>query len=244
MSDSLPISQRLAAAWEKVDAIFLPNNSWLTNQTKCKTIQKKLSYFNSNHNSRPEHIDQVYKFISRGVNLTQAAIDWENPAICGSPRNNTGKHRGIQWRLVIAYSGFEITTKGLMNCYKDNSIRFPVFKKMLDKCNLPRYSSLKHPGSDNSKNLEKWLSREELAMGKFLGLSGKDAEVIQRWMVKSQPIDNWTDAFAIAKVFRNTTTHGFLVPKIIEDWKLNASLEVLTENLAEILTAVLVKLDC
>lgn len=247
MSELLSISQRLENAWEKVDNLFLPNNSWLTDQAKCKTIQKKLSYFNNSHNSRPEHIDQVYKFLSRGVNLTQAAIDWENPAICRTHSSDTarktGKNRGRQWKLVIAYSGFEIATKGLMNCYKDKSIKPLTFQKIIDQCDLPRYSPLVHPGSDNSKNLEKWLIREELAMGKFLGLSGKDAEIIQHWMVKSRPVDNWTDAFKLAKAFRNTTTHGFLVPSKVRDWKLKDSLTVLTENLAEMLTAALEKLE-
>ncbi len=243
MSESLLISEKLEAAWKKVDHIFLPNNSWLTDQAKCKTIQKKLSYFNPSHNSRPEHIDQVYKFLSRGVNLTQAAIDWENPAICGSPRNDTGKNRGIQWKLVIAYSGFEITTKGLKNRYQDKFLNTHRFQKLIDKCDLPRYSLLEHPGSDNSKNLEKWLSQEEKEISKFLGLTNSDAEIIERWIVKGHPIDNWIDAFLLTKAFRNTTTHGFLVPSKVKSWKLKDSLEVLTENLAEILTAALEKLE-
>jgi hypothetical protein len=56
-----------------------------------QTISKKLSYFNPNHSDRYDPIDQMYKFLSRGLSLTHAAVDWENPAICGSKRNNTGK---------------------------------------------------------------------------------------------------------------------------------------------------------
>ncbi|MGB3534537.1 MAG: hypothetical protein WBA13_13610 [Microcoleaceae cyanobacterium] len=243
MSESLLISEKLAKAWGKVDDIFLPNNSWWIDQGKCKIIQKKLAYFNSNHNSRPEHIDRVYKFISRGISLTQAAIDWENPAICGYPRSNTGKNRGIQWKLVIAYSGFEITTKGLMNYFENQSIKISIFKDLLKKCKLPNYSLLNSPTLEDSKNLEKWLSREETAIANFLGLGREDAKIIKRWIVQGDPIDNWKDAFLLTKAFRNTTTHGFLVPSKVIDWKLKDSLQVLTNNLAEILTAALEKLE-
>lgn len=243
MSESPLIPEKLRTAWEKVDQIFLPNNSWLTDYAKCQKISKKLSYFNPNHSDRYDHIDRVYKFLSRGVSLTQAAVDWENPAICGSSQTEAGKNRGSQWQLVIAYSGFEITTKGLMNQLKNQFLKPLTVQKMIHKCNLPPYQPLNPPDIKSSENLEKWLKREAAAIGNFLGLQNKDPERIQRWMVKSRPIDNWNDAFLLAKVFRNTTTHGFLVPTKVKDWQLKSSLAVLTENLAEILTAALEKLE-
>ncbi len=241
MPENPSIPEKLKSSWEKVNQIFLPHESWFNDDTKCRTIQKKLSYFNSKHQDNPEHIDLVYKFLIRGVNLTQAAIDWENPAICGSSRTDTGKLRGIQWRLVIAYSGFEITTKGLMNCINNPSIE--LVKLMIDHCNLPEYKPLNPPVSDQSKNLEKWLTQEEKDIGKFMSLRGADEKVIKRWMVESHPIDTWKDAFHLAKALRNTTTHGFLVPSKVKDWKLKSSFQVLTENLAEILVAALEKLE-
>ena len=240
MQETRSIQEKLRSAWKNVNNIFLPNDSWLTDHTKCQNIQKKLSYFNSEHKDSPEHIDRVYKGLVRGINVTQAAIDWEKPSI--GRRNDTGRGRGIQWQLVIAYSGFEITTKGLMNLFK-NQPKPSHFKSMIDKCNLPNYLPLNPPASDSSKNLEKWLSKEEKSIAEFLGLKYKDIEVIEDWMVKSCPINTWEDAFFLAKAFRNTTTHGFLVPSKVKDWKLKSSLEVLTENIAEILVAALEKLE-
>lgn len=243
MLETPSIPEKLKSAWEKVNQIFLPHESWFNDDTKCRTIQKKLSYFNLDHQDNPEHIDLVYKFLIRGVNLTQAAIDWENPAICGSSRTDTGKLRGIQWRLVIAYSGFEITTKGLMNCMKNPSINSCTFRSMMNKSNLPEYPPLDPPVSNNSKNLDKWLNREDAAIGQFMGLREKEQKIIQHWMVESRPIDTWEGAFHLAKALRNTTTHGFLVPRKVKDWELKSSFKVLTENLAEILVAALEKLE-
>lgn len=243
MSETLSISEKLNQVWKKVDDLFLPNNSWLTNRGKCQTLQRKLSYFNADHKDHPKHIDQVYQFLNRGVNLTQAAIDWENPAICGSPYTETGKLRGVQWRLVIAYSGFEITTRALINDFKNRRLKLRVLKLMMDKCHLPQYSPLHPPIFEDHNTIEKWLSREDKAIVQFLGLGGEDAQVIKRWMLEFSPIQKWKDAFNLAKAFRNTITHGFLVPSQVQEWKLEPSLNVLTENLAEILVAALEKLE-
>ncbi len=243
MSEMPSIHEKLKTVWKNVDNIFLPNDSWWSDDYKCHKIQEKLSNFNPEHEKTSEHIDLVYKVLSRGVNLTQAAIDWEHPAI-GSEINLTGKARGIQWRLVIAYSGFEITTKGLINKLEGQPNKND-FKSLINKCqsNLSNYSPLNPPASDSSKSLEKWLSKEEKPMGYFLGLKHKDIKVFEDWMVESHPIQSWEDALLLARAFRNCTTHGFLVPRKVQDWKLKPIFKVLTENLAEILIAALEKIE-
>ncbi|EAW35692.1 hypothetical protein [Lyngbya sp. PCC 8106] len=243
MSEMPSIHEKLKTVWKNVDNIFLPNDSWWSDDYKCHKIQEKLSNFNPEHEKTSEHIDLVYKVLSRGVNLTQAAIDWEHPVI-GSQRNLTGKARGIQWRLVIAYSGFEITTKGLINKL-EGQLKPEDFKSLINKSqsNLHTYSPLNPPAYDSSKSLKKWLSKEEESIAKFLGLRSKDIHVIKDWMFESHPIQTWEDAFFLAKAFRNCTTHGFLVPRKVQDWKLKPIFKVLTENLAEILIAALEKIE-
>ncbi|KMW69913.1 hypothetical protein [Limnoraphis robusta] len=243
MSEMPSIQENLKRVWKNVDNIFLPNDSWWNDDDKCHKIQKKISYFNSDHQDDPQHIDQIYKLLSRGVNLTQAAIDWEHPAI-GSEKNDTGKARGIQWRLVIAYSGFEITTKGLINKLEGQPYK-EDFKSLINKCqsNLPNYYPLNSPDPDSSKSLEKWLTQEEKSIGKFLGLRNNDIKVIENWMLESHLIKTWEDALLLARAFRNCTTHGFLVPRKVLDWKLKPIFRVLTENLAEILIAALEKIE-
>ncbi|WP_413163201.1 hypothetical protein ACL6C3_28330 [Capilliphycus salinus ALCB114379] len=239
MSEMPSIQEKLKRVWENVDQIFLPNDSWWNDDDKCHKIQEKLSNLNPDHEKTSEHIDRIYKVLSRGVNLTQAAIDWEHPGI-GSERNLTGKARGIQWRLVIAYSGFEITTKGLINKLEGQPNK-DDFKSLIKKCqsHLPNYPPLNPPASDSSKSLEKWLTQEEKSIGKFLGLRNNDIKVIENWIVESHPVQTWEDAVLLARAFRNCTTHGFLVPRKVQDWKLKPIFKVLTENLAEILIAAL-----
>ncbi|MCC3436817.1 MULTISPECIES: hypothetical protein [unclassified Microcoleus] len=101
------VSEDLNGVWQDVWNVLEPDKSWLTDAAKRDCIQKKLSYFNSQHGNSPEHIDLVIKALSRGKALVQAAIEWHNPAIGQSEtRSANDKLRGHQWRLVIAGERF------------------------------------------------------------------------------------------------------------------------------------------
>ncbi|HEY9609859.1 hypothetical protein [Allocoleopsis sp.] len=244
MTDSSIIIQEiLKCAWENTWQIFQPDNSWKDDKAKCSDIQKRLSYFNPTHSDSPEHIDKVIKALSRGVSLTQAAIDWQNAAIGKKSTRKIDKLRGIQWRLVIAYGGFEITAKALMNHFKRNTPS-EVIENYIKKCNFPIYKPLGSPSiSPNKKpNLEKWLSKEESAIADFLGVTAGDAKIIERWIVKSDSIGSWEEAVKLAKALRNATAHGFLQPTKVNQWGLKPGLSTLADNLAEIMAAGLKKL--
>ncbi len=237
--DSEIICTNLEMAWNQVWNIFGPDNSWKNNQTKCTDIQKKLLHFNGKHSDDPIHIDNVIKALNRGVFLTLAAVKWRHPAIGQTPLTPIEKMRGVQWRLVIAYSGFEITFKTLMNC-PSRRIKLEIVEDFISKCDLPTYRPLLSP--NKKPNLEKWLNKEEGAIAKFLGIEGGDLKMINYWLVKSSPIDTWFKAVRLAKALRNASAHGFLVATKVNGWGLKPSLITLADNLAEITTASLNKL--
>jgi hypothetical protein len=245
MTDSSPSIQKiLKTAWDDTWQIFEPDNSWKDDKAKCKNIQQKISHFDPNHLENPEHIDKVIKALTRGVSLTQSAIDWQNPAI-GQKQTRTKKDklRGIQWRLVIAYSGFEIMTKALMNHFqRSNSPE--VIQNFIKKSSLPNYKPLVSPSiaANKKPNLEKWLSKEEKAIADFLGVTAGDAKIIEHWIVKSHTVSSWEEAVKIAKALRNASAHGFLLPTKVEQWGLKLGLTTLADNLAEIMAAGLKKL--
>ncbi|GAB4187773.1 MAG: hypothetical protein Fur006_27840 [Coleofasciculaceae cyanobacterium] len=244
MTDSFTsIQEILRIAWDDTWQIFQPDNSWKDDKAKCSDIQKRLSHFNLTHSDNPKHIDKVIKALSRGVSLAQAAIDWQTPAIGKKSTRKIDKLRGTQWRLVIAYGGFEITAKALMNHFQRNTSP-EVIENYIKKCSPPIYKPLSSPSiSPNKKpNLEKWLSKEESAIAEFLGVTAGDAKIIEHWIVKSHPVGSWHDAVKLAKALRNASAHGFLVPTKVDHWGLKPGLITLADNLAEIMTAGLKKL--
>lgn len=223
------------------DNLLQPDNSW-KDKSKCSEIQKKLSYFNPNHPDNPEHIDKVIKCVIRGVRLTEEAINWYEPSIGDTPKHKPfDKLRGVQWRLVIAYSGFEITTKALMNHF-DRGTSLKITADFIQKCNLPSYSLLTSPNPKKKENLEKWLTKDEDAIAEFLSITAGDKKIIEHWIVQSNPISSWEEAVKLAKALRNASAHGFLLPKKVDDWQLKPGLVTLANNLGEIIAAGLKKL--
>ncbi|MEG5036048.1 hypothetical protein [Microcoleus sp. AT3-D2] len=235
------VSEDLNGAWKDVWNVLEPDKSWLTDAAKCDCIQKKLSYFNSQHGNSPAHIDQFIKALSRGTALVQAASEWQNPAIGQSEtRSVKDKLRGHQWRLVIAYTGFEIASKALMMDKWDRQVEKGMYERFLEKCVLPDYEPIESPRG--KPKLEKWLNKEEGALATFLGVTSGDKKAINRWLVQSQSVDSWCEAYKLAKALRNASAHGFLLPTKIHDWGIKNGFLRLTDDLAKIVISGLSKL--
>ena len=217
-----------------------PDNSWKDNP-KCSEIQQKLLLFNPNHPDNPEHIDKVIKCVIRGVRLTEEAINWYEPSIGDTQkRGDIDKIRGVQWRLVIAYSGFEITTKALMNNFeRGKPLDIPNFIKM---CSLPIYNPLDTPNPKKKENLDKWLAKDQDAIAEFLSVTAGDKKIIERWIIQANSISSWEDAVKLANALRNASAHGFLSAKKVQDWQLKPGLSTLADNLGEIMAAGLKKI--
>ncbi|MFM7405229.1 MAG: hypothetical protein ACKO3K_00795 [Cuspidothrix sp.] len=220
--------------------VLKPDNSWKDN-SKCNKIYQKILHFNPNHPNTIEHIDKVIKCVTRGVRLTEEAINWYEPAIADTPkRGEIDKIRGVQWRLVIAYSGFEITTKALMNNFeRGKPLDIPNFIKM---CSLPSYNPLDTPNPKRKDNLDKWLAKDQNAIAEFLSVTAGDKKIIERWIIKANSISSWEDAVKLAKALRNASAHGFLSAKKVQDWQLKPGLSILADNLGEIMAAGLKQL--
>jgi hypothetical protein len=214
-----------------------PDNSWKDDPEKRKFIYTQLSPFNNSHSENPEHIDKVVKCLLRGSSLVESAINWQNPAIGKNTKNKTNytRARGSQWRLIITYSGFEVTAKALMNEFERNK-GAEATKAIINKCSFPKYENLDPPSPKDRKNIDKWLVKEEDAIAEFLGVTSGDAKIIKRWIAQSEPIESWENAVKLAKALRNASAHGFLLAKKVKDWGLEPGLAILAGNLAEIVT--------
>lgn len=214
-----------------------PDNSWKEVTEKRKLIHERLSRFCDSHSDDPEHIDKVVKCLIRGVSLLESAINWHEPYI-GKNRKNYARSRASQWRLVMTYSGFEITAKALMNKF-NRSEGADATQKIIDKCNLPNYEKIDSPNPNKKGNFDKWLTKEEAtenAIAEFLGVTSGDAKIIKRWIAQSEPIESWENAVKLAKALRNASAHGFLLAKKVKDWGLEPGIAILAGNLAEIVT--------
>jgi hypothetical protein len=220
--------------------------SWKSDPAKCEDIKCRLSRFNESHSDDPDSIDDVIQALSRGFYLIKSALEWQEPAAGHNSieePNDTHKARGIQWRLVMAYNGFEMITKTLLLKKGTRGLGPDEFSQFTIKCGLNQYNSLPSPNT-KLKNLDKWLTKEPegKTILNFLGVNKKDADIIQQWILQQQHIYTWVDAVQLAKAIRNATAHGALSASKVKQWGLQKPLLTLSDNLGEIVLAGMRKL--
>ncbi|MBW4629852.1 MAG: hypothetical protein KME49_31165 [Brasilonema octagenarum HA4186-MV1] len=240
------LTTHLEDAWRDLWQVFGTRESWTSEKAKCKDIQQRLSYFNSLHSDDPDSIDDVIQALSRGFYLIKSALEWYEPAVghkSTDQLNDIHKARGIQWRLVMAYNGFEMITNTLL--INEKYLTPETIKSFTNKCHLPDYSSLNPPVATRV-NLEKWLNKPSLekksALADFLSVGNGDKTIIEEWIVKSTPVSTWVDAVRLTKAIRNATAHGALSPSKVNQWGLQKPLLTLSNNLGEIVVASILKL--
>jgi len=242
---------RLEDVSRNIWQLFGEYDSWKSDSAKCQNIHQKLLHFNKNHSDDSDHIDNVIQSLSKGYYLIKSGLEWHEPAISHSSidkLNDTHKARGLQWRLVMVWGGFETITKTLLpnpNNKKNNCFE-QTMKDFTDKCTLPKYDSLIAPDRSTLVKLDKWLEKpsesKKSALANFLTLENGDCKIMESWIVQSNSISTWVEAIILAKALRNATVHGALSASKVKQWGLQKPLLTLSDNLGEIVVAGLEKL--
>jgi len=162
--------------------------------------------------------------LGRGHALIKQADEWKNPVI-GASKNPSRLNltRGIMWRYVMAYCGWEQCTKSL-----------GLTQKTQDSI-LTTNNRLKTPVLSKSqvKQLKIWLPSENKVADTFIG-TPDDKLLIQDflnlsdyysdfpcWLLSSKKDINLTDA-AVLAILRNICVHGSLSPTKARNWGLES----------------------
>ncbi|ARV61048.1 hypothetical protein BZZ01_22670 [Nostocales cyanobacterium HT-58-2] len=242
------LSTHLEDVWRKLWQVFGSYESCISNPAKCKDIQSRLLHFNDSHLAEPDYIDDVIQALSRGFYLIKSGLEWQKPAAGHNSieePNDTHKARGIQWRLVMVYGGFETITKTLLFHTHRGGLKQEAIQEFTNKCHLQNYNLLNSPDTTRV-NLEKWFhkasSEKKSAIADFLSLDSGDKTIIEKWIIQSTPVSTWVDAVKLAKAIRNATAHGALSASKVKQWGLQKPLLTLADNLGEIAVAAMQKL--
>jgi hypothetical protein len=202
-------------------------------------IHERLARFNPAHAPTPEHVETILDVLYRGVPLLLAALGWDDP-IAGSrggKNPQTDRARGDQWRLVMAYGGFETLVKGLLSLPQKNELTDEDYTTLLAKCALPRYKPIPSPEQREAIR-ERWFTPEAAngrqSLLEFLGLSDGDTQVIYRWLAQGLPISTWHQALILAQALRDVTAHGALSASKTREWRLRPAFHKLTADLANV----------
>lgn len=253
------IIEDIDTVWGEVQPyIFLQkeNNSPVNFTAKEKFVSK-LKHFNERHSSANEYIIYVASSLSRGHALIKAALEWEDPC-AGKASENSNSHskaRGLQWRLVMAYSGFEIIVKTLM-IHKGSGCQHEFLDKFITLCEQADNSCYLERQNTSKVSIRKWIEDEE-KLFQFLKVKyeiqedgdyklGEDAKSIKNWIDNSEKETlyiNSAESVKLAKALRNCTAHGSLSANKVKEWKIENLIDYLTRQIAEIAIAALRKLN-
>lgn len=196
-------------------------------------LSHRLAKFAPAPDSDKARVARIHGII-RGHELIAQARSWVEPSI-GSGKTATA--RGAQWRLVMAYGGFELLAKSLAGG-KEGGLDDQILRALIDKLELPIFEHLAPPPIEKS-SLKEWMDEEDASdLLDFLKMDKGDRSRFDAWLAKQKPTTSWTDAVLVAKAFRNATAHGALSPSKIEEWKLGDVVSRLTEEILRIDEAI------
>jgi outer membrane protein assembly factor BamB len=180
-----------------------------------KPVAHRLAKFNIDFKDELLISSQVHGVI-RGRELIKNSQEWAEPKIGSGP---SAKYRGLQWKLVMAYSGMELLIKSLF-AIERRGIRPDDLKDLISKLLLPDFGPIASPSLER-KSIKEWI--EELdrdAVLDFLKTDNGDRAQLQSWILEQKSCATWRDAILLSKALRNCTAHGALSPSKIEQWGL------------------------
>ena len=172
--------------------------------------------------------------IVRGHEMVAQAKLWAEPLIGSS---KIAPVRGAQWRLVMAFGGFELLAKSLLST-SAGGLNERDLKPLIGKLNLLPLNALTPPSIEKA-SLKEWMNDEDAGdVLDFLKMENGDRKRFDNWLARQQPVATWTDAILLAKVFRSATVHGALSPSKILEWRLGEAVSQLTNAIFQIEEAV------
>ena len=181
--------------------------------------------------------DQLFYSITRGQALLDQAVGWwVSNAVSGpSEPPHAGKEgpaaamRGLQWRLCMAWAGFEIWMKGLLATENTKMDAGTLAQWGQD---LPKFDAIDAPKS--GRGIAQWIDEEGGGtVLDFLGVNRSDRDTLKAWLLNGQAIVDSAPMVLLAKALRNATAHGALSASTAKELGLQVALEKLPSLLQD-----------
>jgi hypothetical protein len=233
----------LSAAWSAWCRFLKeadPEGDWSGVEPVCARLVR----FSPAHRPTPEHVGAVTDALYRGVPLLQAALGWQDVRVGGSTAHSTPTDnvRGEQWRLVMAYGGFETVARALLAQPQRAPLGLTQLVSLLARCGLPAHAPLEVPAHSEAIR-DRWFQAEPDVLLEFLGLDGEDALAVSRWLADRQPAVSWSAALGLAKALRTATVSGALSASKVKEWKLLPALLALVDDLVRVTASAFQRLS-
>ena len=197
-----------------------------TDPKRFDGIRRRLKQFPFLKSLKTEQdIRDTLSLISQGRALLRAAIEesLEYQAPEGKRLSPARRARVVQWRFVMAFSGVETLSRGLILPRSNTwtKPRFGQYIREMDGClkltkkhPLEPVVSPKHGNARPSKVREEFFAATNLTeggkMARTLNLNKFDVKLLGDWINGEHALESWADRLNVAKALRNCTVHGAL----------------------------------
>lgn len=145
---------------------------------------------------------------------------WTDPFI-GAPAPNTtetDRARGDQWKLVLAYAGWETVARERWPGAK----HYDCYERVAVDIEGPIPAPV-------SRSLQRWLTEANLDVADYFSMPRTPTwERLERWL-RGDAIDEPSAAMALAWALRNATVHGHLSATKTMEWGLRPAFLTLAE---------------
>lgn len=200
----------------------------------CAILRSSIAF--TGQTIEPGKAQHLHACLARGKELLTTALEWEEPSV-GKASSDLARIRGLQWRLVIGWSGLEQILTTLCR-----STARPDIDGLFGQLQLCDYSVVPPP-HENLVRLKRWREKDSgddsAGINGFLQAQSSEVKrLLRTWLISGQPLTTWTDAILMAKVFRHISAHGALSATKIREWGLRPALERLVPELGAIAATI------
>jgi len=206
---------------------------FITEWKSGKPVAPRLTRLNHEFKDESQIGSYVHGII-RGRELLKNAREWSEPEIGQGP---SAIYRGLQWKLVMAYSVIELLVKSLTALGKGGLGPAEV-EALISKLTLPAFEPITSPSLEK-QSIKAWIEEmDQDAVLDFLKTDKGDRNQIQSWLFDQKSCSSWTEALLLAKALRNCTAHGALSPTKVQEWGLAEAFKQLPQDLFKIDAAI------
>ncbi len=190
--------------------------------------------------------EEMLSAMARGDALMKGAVKFR-PARERGKRLSAEYVRLVQWRLVMAYAGFEIFAKSVLGRHghgDKKGLTGDDVRHLTMKLKMPEFIEIDSPRPKAA--IRKWLRDTSTLpdysdLSRFLNLNEFDQRAFLDWL-HGTPITNHVKACLLAKALRNATAHGFLSPTKCHALGVVEAIRNLPHALADIRVATVCRL--
>lgn len=184
----------------------------------------------------PDQAHHLHAVLAKGKELLCTALEWDEP-IVGRAAAESSPFRGLQWRLVLAWSGLEQIIKKLVTSTNRGGL-----EPLLANLHLPPFPIIEPP-NEKASRLSRWRNRDvgndSTGINGFLDAESRETKATLRtWLISGEPLHGWADALVLAKVLRHVTAHGALSATKVREWGLAPFFEQLVPYLGIVAAAI------